>query len=457
MALLLGGLSFFAYYHTKWSLDREFSRGLLWIASSASLGVDPAAFLILSPGDEESRVYQRIKTFLEEVREINTVEALSLVDLKGRIVVDTRGSRIGSVFPRYELDQGAIARAREGPGQVSILFPGPGGRLYKEAYFPLRMDGPEGRRTAIGLVTVEGSAGYFASLTRLRRDLIIGALVGLLVVAVITVVLARRLVTPIYRLVEGAERIGAGGLGEKLEAGGRDEIGFLARTMDRMRESLYRRDRTMNLMLRGVAHEVRNPLGGMELYAGLLADRLGESDPESGYVGKIRREITNLKVVVEEFSEYARPEELLAEEIDAARFFPEVVDLMAGEADKRNVRITLETGPVGQVRLDPRKIRRTVVNLVSNAIIASPEGGEVTVGIRREEGMLRICVEDRGVGIPDDDLPRIFEPFFTTREKGSGIGLAMAKRAVDAHGGTITVESEVGRGTKITVHVPVGG
>ena len=457
IALLFGGLSFFAYYHTKWSLDREFSRGLLSVAGSTALGVDPAAFLVLSPGDEESRVYLRLKGYLERVRDTNQLAGISLLDPGGRIVVDGRGTRIGSVFPRYALDRGPIAEALGGTGQVSILFSGPDTQLFKEAYYPLRAADSGGTPSTIGLVAVEGSAGYFESLSRLRRDLFIGALIGLAIVAVITVLLARRMVTPIYRLVEGAERIGAGELESRVEAGGRDEIGFLARTLDRMRESLFLRDRTMNLMLRGVAHEVRNPLGGMELYAGLLADRLGESDPESGYVKKIRREINNLKVAVEEFLEYARPEKLQREEVEVKPFFAEVLEVLAADAGKKRIRLVLDADGTGRFKLDPLKIRRVVLNLVSNAMIASPEGSQVNVRVLRDDSALTLAVEDRGVGIPENDLPRIFEPFFTTREKGSGIGLAMAKRAVDAHGGTVTVASRVGEGTRITVVIPEEG
>jgi signal transduction histidine kinase len=454
IGLLLGGLSFFAYYRTQLSLDQEFSRRLLSVAGAVVLGTDPESFLILSPGDEKSQVYQRLGGFCRKVKELNGVERIALFDRKGKIVADTGGSRIGDPFSRFELDREVLGRIAPARGQVSILFSGPDRRLYKEAYAPVLMKNPTGGEDIIGYVAVEGSAVFFAGLTSLRRDLLLGGLLGLIIVAGISLLLARRIVNPVRRLVESAGRIGAGDLDSPIEVREQGEIGFLAATLERMRGSMRERDRTLNLMLRGVAHEVRNPLGGMELFAGLLSEKLGSREPEAEYLEKIRREIGNLKKVVQEFLDYARPEELRRQEVKLSRFFAEVMEIQTPGARERGVELETRVDQEASFKFDPGKLRRAVINLVENAVSASERGEKVLIQAELEKNQLRITIADRGIGIPEADRPHLFEPFFTTRESGSGIGLALSKKVVDGHGGRIEVKSREGEGTTVEIWIP---
>lgn len=382
------------------------------------------------------------------------MERIVLFDQKGKIVVDTRGSRIGEPFSRFELDQETISRVVPGKGLVSILFSGPDHRFYKEAYAPILMKNLRGPEAVIGYAAVEGSAVFFAGLTRLRRDLLLGGLLGLVIIAGISLILARRIVNPVHRLVEGAGRIGAGDLDSPIEVREKGEIGFLASTLEQMRVSMRERDRTLNLMLRGVAHEVRNPLGGMELFAGLLSEKLHSREQELEYLEKIRREINNLKKVVQDFLDYARPEELQREKVNLQRFFAEVLEILAPEAREKGVELDLRSDPDAGFVFDPQKVRRAVINLIENAINASERGKTVSILAALEKDGLKIAVMDQGVGIPEADLPHIFEPFFTTRETGSGIGLALVKKVVDGHQGRIEAKSRVGEGTTVEIWIP---
>jgi signal transduction histidine kinase len=254
--------------------------------------------------------------------------------------------------------------------------------------------------------------------------------------------------------VESAGRIGAGDLDSPIEVREKGEIGFLAATLEQMRGSMRERDRTLNLMLRGVAHEVRNPLGGMELFAGLLSEKLGSREPEAEYLEKIRREIGNLKRVVQEFLDYARPEELRREEVKLSRFFAEVLEIQAPGAWERGVELETRVDQEAGFNFDPAKLRRAVINLVENAVSASERGKKVSIQADLEKNWLRITIADRGVGIPEADRPHLFEPFFTTRESGSGIGLALVKKVVDGHGGRIEVKSREGEGTTVEIWIP---
>jgi two-component system sensor histidine kinase HydH len=110
--------------------------------------------------------------------------------------------------------------------------------------------------------------------------------------------------------------------------------------------------------------------------------------------------------------------------------------------------------PAPRVNADPAEIERVVYNLLTNAVQAMPQGGDLTVRVSSAGGEARIAVEDTGVGIPDGDRPQLFRPFFTTRERGVGMGLAICRRIVEENGGSVSVESIPGRGSRFTVKLP---
>jgi two-component system sensor histidine kinase HydH len=112
--------------------------------------------------------------------------------------------------------------------------------------------------------------------------------------------------------------------------------------------------------------------------------------------------------------------------------------------------------PQPKVNADPSEIERVVFNLMTNAVEAMPEGGDLTVGVQSVRGETRISVEDTGTGIPDEDRPNIFRPFYTTRERGVGMGLAICRRIVEENGGSVAVETAPGKGSRFTIKFPGG-
>jgi len=273
-----------------------------------------------------------------------------------------------------------------------------------------------------------------------------------LVVAV-SVMMSALIARPIRALSGAAARIGRGDLQSPVEGTSRDEIGFLAATMDEMRRELRARDERMQLMLSGIAHEVRNPLGGIELFSGILRDELPADAPARGHVARIERELAYLKAVVEEFLEYARRAEPQPERIELAAFCAELLELVSSEAAAGGVTLSCEVaGSV--VSADRQQLKRALLNLVRNAVQAAA-GGTAGVRARAEAERTIIEVYNSGAPIPPDVRERIFEPFFTTKEKGTGLGLAFARDIVRDHGGAIEVTSDEG-GTVFRLSLPRG-
>ena len=198
-------------------------------------------------------------------------------------------------------------------------------------------------------------------------------------------------------------------------------------------------------LLAGIAHEVRNPLGALDLFAGLLAEELQGRPEEEAHVARIRSELAALSKVVEEFLDYARTRPPVREEVGLGRLLAEVVELSAPLATARQVALSSEGD--GAVRADREQLRRALLNLVRNAVEAAPAGSAVELFARSGEAEVVIEVRDRGPGLGPEAREGLFRPFFTTKERGTGLGLALAKKVADAHGGALELLDREGGGT----------
>jgi signal transduction histidine kinase len=208
----------------------------------------------------------------------------------------------------------------------------------------------------------------------------------------------------------------------------------------------------------GMTHEVKNPLNAMMIHVELLSERLaGASDEVRRSLDVIRGEIGRLDAVVQRFMSLVRPQELVFKALDLNALLDEVSDLLAIEWRPKGVVFSLHLDRgLPPLLGDEELLRRAVLNLVLNACQAMPGGGHVTVRSELQSpDLARITVADTGAGIPAEDLSRIFTMYYTTKPDGSGIGLALVRRIVEAHQGEIEVASEVGRGTLVTIRLPL--
>jgi signal transduction histidine kinase len=200
---------------------------------------------------------------------------------------------------------------------------------------------------------------------------------------------------------------------------------------------------------------VRNPLGGLELYAGLLRDALGAQPERLEEVHRIEREVGHLKTVVNEFLEFARRPPPNLEEVELAPLFDEVRELTRAAS---GAAITVEVPPTLRVRADAGQLRRVLLNLARNAATAARDGRvQLVARIISPEGPgrgVRIEVRDDGPGVPAALREQIFTPFFTTREKGTGLGLAFVREIVRDHGEEVVVRDAPGGGSVFSFDLP---
>ena len=220
---------------------------------------------------------------------------------------------------------------------------------------------------------------------------------------------------------------------------------------------LRRKERLASLgdLASGVAHEVRNPLNSISLGLQRLQTECPTDEEGERFIGLMRSEVRRINDIIERFLHLARPPRMELCECDLKGLVSEVADLMRDEAQAKGVRIDAHLPPNPAIAyLDCPQIRQAFMNLALNAIQATPEGGVVAFGLEKRGKEWRIRVSDTGPGISPQVRERIFDPYFTTKEGGVGLGLTLAQRVVEEHGGRIEVESRMGKGTTFTVILP---
>jgi PAS domain S-box-containing protein len=211
-----------------------------------------------------------------------------------------------------------------------------------------------------------------------------------------------------------------------------------------------------------VAHEIRNPLGAMGMWAGLLERDLTTDDPRRMILGKITEGLSRLNKIVSNLLVYTRPVRAEFRKVLLNNILDEVISFVEIEIERlgHNIVITKDYSHQKAIVLaDPEKLNQVIMNLCLNAIQAMQQGGTLSVSVAlggsNDLGYACFTIGDTGIGIAKENMSKIFDPFFTTKENGTGLGLAIVKKFVDSHSGYIDIKSVPGEGTLIKVFLPL--
>jgi signal transduction histidine kinase len=220
-----------------------------------------------------------------------------------------------------------------------------------------------------------------------------------------------------------------------------------------LREQVRQIDRLAAIgeMAATVAHEIRNPLGGIRGFATFLAQDTPEDDPRHRLVQKILMGTSSLEKVVSGLLEYTRPVELKLAPTSCAAIAQAALRYM--EYDPSRITIFTEVDLDLRILADADKIRQVLMNLLMNAVQAISGRGEIRVSAEADGNLVHLVVQDTGCGMREDELKQIFSPFYTTKEKGTGLGMAVSQKIVDGHGGVMSAHSEPGKGTRIAIQL----
>ncbi|MBC8447468.1 MAG: HAMP domain-containing protein [Chloroflexi bacterium] len=394
-----------------------------------------------------NRGWSGVQPLVEQIGQI-TGERIVLADGEGRIIADSANKLIGqTVIQGWDEPVALIANRGAPVGAVYADPLGPADDPQREAF-----------------------------LAGINRALLLAAVVAGLAALLLTAGLSRRILKPVETLTTAARRMEKGDLSQRVEVQSNDEIGELARAFNAMADGLTRLEGLRRNMVTDVAHDLRTPLSNIRGYLEALQDGVVEPKPE--VIDSLYEEAMLLNRLVDDLQELALAEagqlRLDRQPAAPADLVNRATDAARAQAAAEGIALQADLSEdLPLVNVDSQRIGQVLGNLLSNALTHTPSGGEIVIAARRclepsrrvvegaRETQVAVSVSDTGEGIAPEHLPYIFERFYRADRSrsratgGTGLGLAIARQLVEAHGGRIEVESEVGRGTQFTFTLPV--
>ncbi len=364
-------------------------------------------------------------------------QRIVLTDTEGIVVADSQGKLSGE----YKSDL---------PGRV-ISFP-----FQREGFGTLYL---------IPKSSSELSFESFQLLfNSIGRYFLWGGMIAILIALILTYFFSRRILSPVRALTQATNRLGSGDFSQRVDVKGNTELDHLGKTFNTMADNLGRAEELRKNMVADIAHELRNPLANIKGYLEAAQDGLIETNEDT--IRKLDEEAILLTRLVDDLQELSLAEagelKLNIEPSDIKKIIVSTVQIMQTKASQKGVSLgfTLSDN-LPEINIDTQRVSQVLHNLIENAITATPSGGTIAISAQQREDYIEIRVIDNGEGIPARDLDKIFERLYRVDKSraratgGSGLGLTIAKRLIEAHGGKIRVESEPGKGSCFIFILPI--
>jgi signal transduction histidine kinase len=429
----------------------------LWVRAAA-VELEVAARWALpalrQAGPLETLPPERLRTLLTRVAEEQKVRVL-LLDDRGVVRFDSRGTWEGE---RLE----EVTRVPTVQGRVQGVFVAPTGGRW--AFFGQTMPAPGGSRQVILFASRLQMLTWFVE--NLLPPVAQAGAVALVLSILLALLVSRSVTAPLRRVAGAAEGIARGETGTRAPISGPTEVQGLARSFNTMADQVEATQQSQRDFVANVSHELKTPLTSIQGFSQALLDGTA-STPETTARAAcvIHEEAERMRRLVDELLLLARFD---AGQMVMKRDRVELGPLLRGCAEKLSLQaqaagvdLTLDVSEGLFVTGDADRLAQVFTNLLDNSVAHTSAGSRVAVAARGmgEEGGVEVTVTDTGAGIPVDELSRIFERFYQVdkarrRSRGAGLGLAITKEVVEAHGGAITAESVVGLGAKFTVRLP---
>jgi two-component system NtrC family sensor kinase len=386
-------------------------------------------------------------------------------------VLNTNGTRaIGTRVSEQVYNQ-VVGEGKQWIGRAYVV-----NNWYITAYEPItNIDG-----SVIGILYVGVLEQKYLDLrNQAVTAFIIISIFGILFSAVLSYFLSRSISVPVHKLVIASKELASGNLETKVEKTSNDEIGSLADAFNFMAYALKERDEQLKEFTRkkfmeserlaligqlaaNVAHELNNPLQGIVTYSHLLLERNSIDDPTKQTLQKIVVQANRSRDIIRgllDFSRQRKPDKTLC---NINNLLTESLSFLENQALMQNIKIVTQfDDEIPSIVIDPSQVQRVFINMIVNAAEAMNGNGQLSMTTMHNQAkkFIEVVISDTGTGITEENLEKIFDPFFTTKETGHGVGLGLAISygIIKEHGGSISIESEVGKGTTFTIRLPITG
>jgi two-component system sensor histidine kinase HydH len=255
--------------------------------------------------------------------------------------------------------------------------------------------------------------------------------------------------------------VGVSGSAIKLDDG--TSIGYVyllrdLREVRRLEAEVRRKEKlaAVGSLAAGVAHEIRNPLSSIKGYATYFGSRFDEGSEDREAAKIMVHEVDRLNRVITDLINLSRPSDLRRSHTDLNTLLKHCFGLIKQDAATHNVALDIQTDEtVPSLFVDPDRLSQAILNICLNSLEAMPEGGTLTMDLSHTEQLVTLAISDTGKGVSKEDAVRIFEPYFTTKSQGTGLGLSIVLKIIEAHGGTIRVDSKEDAGARFIIEIPV--
>ncbi|UCD36794.1 MAG: HAMP domain-containing histidine kinase [Fidelibacterota bacterium] len=451
LAVSFLALSVPLYWYTRSALEDELDKRLLSITGIGAQKLSKDLLLNLAKEPALPTVRSLLESELSALL-VDGVEGVAIYSRDG-VELAKRGLRESDHAQIAVLLQSFSLLGNNVESVVSEIYQLSGGEYFKAAATAIDVGA-----NPPPILVVWGGAQFMTVIEQIVGSIFWIVIISVIVAVSLAIVFSRSLIRPVMQLSAYTKAIQKNIYSDTIDLGRTDEFGDLNRSLVEMHTEIRQNEQSMKQLLSGIAHEIKNPLGGIEIYTGLMEDSLsGGTSQEAvnehrSYLAKITKELYHLKQIVLEYLDYARPARSKLEPLLIKEIFEDIHRLLQSEIRQKGVQYSLSGK--GTVLGDESKLRRVFLNLLKNSLEAVDKEGVISVSIESQDSKVNIEVADNGRGISEGEIEKIFDPYYTTQDKGYGLGLAIVKNIVDEMNGTIIVKSKEGKGTKFILRLP---
>jgi signal transduction histidine kinase len=394
--------------------------------------IDPA-FLDFISADSDGQAFKMYRAILKNEVEKGALENAFLFDRQLKLVA-MAGPGISSA--QLELNQTEILSIAPGESGVSFPFHDDAGRWFIWGFYRLNDN---------YFLGIEENASRLETLNKLSRIFWGIGLAGVVLTLISGWFIARSIAEPVEKLVGYSRQIGSGDFNVQPPEKINGEFAILKNSMRQMQNDLAGQNQEREQMLAQIAHEIRNPLGGIELLAGLVKENLRSDETSELHLKKIIDEVHGLKGQLSLFLEFSKPQSVHKKMVDLEKLSKEIKINFTMEIEQKKIDFKIQN-QLGSVFFDAGHLKQILNNLVANSIEAVGNNGQISILSNRRDGAVYVQIKDDGPGIIKSKLKDIYNPFYTTKANGTGLGLAICKKLCRANNAEIFIENNAEKG-----------
>lgn len=434
-------------FQTSYQLARkiyldQLSSHVITVSALIGGSVETKYLTLLNPDSKTNAATIFYRDFLKKNSSNAQIHSAFIFNGNYQILAHTDSAKTGTTDPQLMLSRKEIAETIVGKSSSSLPFKGEDGQWYMWGFYKL---------TDSYWLGIQENAEKLSQIENLITFFFWIGFGGIILTIIAGLFLVNTILKPVHTLAGFSQALGKGDFNAKRPENIEGELEPLATALDTMRSDLAAVQKEKESMLAQIAHEIRNPLGSVELLAGLIKEDHSLSEKNLNFISRIIQEIIGLKSLISAYLNYSRPLSPNSEKVFLPDVLSQIKDIVTISLERKNIRLILSDTET-TIDFDPVHLRQIILNLISNSIEAIENSdGEIEISAIQINKAIHISVKDNGPGIKTESANQIFKPFFTTKENGTGLGLAISKKLCEENQASLLLFSNGSLGCTFTI------